>query len=389
MRFSALDAFRGICAVLVALFHVRLQSDLNGQFLVHNAFLLVDFFFVLSGFVMVEAYGRQLDTPREAMAFLLRRFGRLYPLHLFTLGCMVAIALGALLTQYLTGIPLSRAVFEGRQSLPSLATNLAMLQAYGLHDGLTWNAPGWSIAAEFFAYVLFAIVLLFPRRFLAPLAGALVLGSGLILFIRSPAYLAGSYDFGFLRAVCGFFAGVIAWHVSHRFGAALDGRRLTGTLLEILFVALVCLFVARAGTSIWTMTGPLLYGLTVALFSREAGFVSAALRRPSLERLGAWSYSIYMIHYSVVTLLKTIVEFSEKRWGMDMTSPLPGIPEPGLISFGDHWLMDGVSVAYVGVVIFFAWLTYRHVEQPARRYVNSLTNPPITPPPSQAPATSP
>lgn len=389
MRFSALDAFRGICAVLVALFHVRFQSDLNGQFLVHNAFLLVDFFFVLSGFVMVEAYGKQLDTPREALAFLVRRFGRLYPLHLFTLACMVAIALGALLTQHLTGIPLSRAVFEGRQSLPSLATNLAMLQAYGLHQGLTWNAPSWSIAAEFFAYVLFAMVLLFPRRYLAPLAAVLVICSGLILLVWSPAYLAGSYDFGFLRAVCGFFAGVIAWHVSHRFGAALDGRKQMGTLLEILFVALVCLFVARAGTSIWTMTGPLLYGLTVAVFSREAGFVSAALRRPVLERLGAWSYSIYMIHYSVVALLKTIVEYCEKRWGLDMTSPLPGIAEPGLISFGNHWLMDGISIIYVGVVIFLAWLTYRFVEQPARRYVNRLTSPHITPPPSPGQATSP
>ena len=59
-RFTALDGWRGICALLVALYHFHATSHVEQLGLVRNAYLFVDFFFVLSGFVITYAYADRL-----------------------------------------------------------------------------------------------------------------------------------------------------------------------------------------------------------------------------------------------------------------------------------------------------------------------------------------
>ncbi len=55
-----------------------------------NAWLFVDFFFVLSGFVIAYAYLDSLGTPRATRIFVIRRIGRVWPLHVVLLGVFVA-----------------------------------------------------------------------------------------------------------------------------------------------------------------------------------------------------------------------------------------------------------------------------------------------------------
>lgn len=59
-RFAVLDSWRGLAACMVALFHLRVPSHLDGAALVRNASLFVDFFFVLSGFVITASYAQRL-----------------------------------------------------------------------------------------------------------------------------------------------------------------------------------------------------------------------------------------------------------------------------------------------------------------------------------------
>ena len=159
-RFEALDSWRGLCALLVVVFHLNQDihwSLLDAQF-VHRFDRFVDFFFVLSGFVIASSYERRLGQGYGIVAFALRRFGRIYPLHLVTLAAMLAFAL------------LRRPLVEGRfdQSLvfnggifdaSAIFTNLTMLHGVGFENHLTWNYPSWSISAEFYTYLLFAGVL--------------------------------------------------------------------------------------------------------------------------------------------------------------------------------------------------------------------------------------
>src|SRR5712691_8834418 len=99
-RFVVLDSWRGIAACLVALFHLDSYSHLYGVPFVRNSWLFVDFFFVLSGFVIAANYQQRLLDGFGIERFLLLRLGRLYPLH-FT---MLALFIGCELLRVLRRI---------------------------------------------------------------------------------------------------------------------------------------------------------------------------------------------------------------------------------------------------------------------------------------------
>src|SRR5947207_14296459 len=94
-RFEALDSWRGIAACLVALYHLRLYSDspLIALPLLQHSYLFVDFFFVLSGFVIAANYQQRLGEGFSMWRFALLRFGRVYPLHLALLAVCILLHL--------------------------------------------------------------------------------------------------------------------------------------------------------------------------------------------------------------------------------------------------------------------------------------------------------
>ena len=94
-RFRALDAWRGICAALVVLFHVPVLHIAKDWPAFANLQLGVDFFFVLSGFVISHAYQERLSSADQARGFLVARFRRLWPLHVAVLAAFVVLAVAA------------------------------------------------------------------------------------------------------------------------------------------------------------------------------------------------------------------------------------------------------------------------------------------------------
>jgi peptidoglycan/LPS O-acetylase OafA/YrhL len=85
VRFEVLDSWRGICALLVTLFHFPAAGWLATNGFIRGSYLFVDFFFVLSGFVIAHAYGERLGDGTSFRKFMVTRFGRLFPLHAFML----------------------------------------------------------------------------------------------------------------------------------------------------------------------------------------------------------------------------------------------------------------------------------------------------------------
>src|SRR6266576_119115 len=101
-RFVVLDSWRGIAACLVALFHLEayshlVYSHLHGVPFLGNSWLFVDFFFVLSGFVIAANYQQRLLDGFGVGRFLLLRLGRLYPLHFAVLAGGVGLKLALML----------------------------------------------------------------------------------------------------------------------------------------------------------------------------------------------------------------------------------------------------------------------------------------------------
>ena len=156
MRFKALDGLRGLCALTVALLHLYNHMQIAPPRFIGNSFALVDFFFVLSGFVLAHAFFEDLAANGEGGLFMLRRIGRLYPLHFFMLMLFLAIEIA----KYIGLAPRrdhGGAPFAAETTPASLASNLLLMQSLGLHDKVSWNFPSWSISVEFYVNLLFAV----------------------------------------------------------------------------------------------------------------------------------------------------------------------------------------------------------------------------------------
>ncbi len=357
-RFDALDALRGISALLVCLFHFPASGWISQNPLVHSSWLFVDFFFLLSGFVLAHSYAPRLMAGMSMAQFTLLRFMRLYPLHLFVLLLFVAVEIvGALWL----GRFMDRPAFSGSTSLSALSLNLLLLHSFGLHNGLSWNAPSWSIAAEFWVYLLFALVILRFRHRLNLAALALVIASVTFLFYANANGINSTWRFGFVRCVYGFFLGVIGYSLWRRWGAPTDHlppswRSLAEIAGSIVTVALIILL-AQGRISLLL---PLVFLGQILLFSGSGGLLTRALNTRLLLHLGAWSYGIYMVHAFIQARLMDVLNLLADIGGPQM---LVEVGSKGRTMVGRTSLEgDLITIAMLILVIGFAAILYRHVE---------------------------
>ena len=303
-RFEALDAWRGICAILIVVFHFisMLPNSLSGMAFVRNAYLFVDFFFVLSGFVLCHSYRGQMRNAADLWRFAVKRFGRVWPLHAAVLLAFVAAVL------YINAHPHPHELaltwdatdYSARALLPQLFLANAMDM-----QGNSWNGPAWSIGAEFYTYLLFALLLMFAARRLIVASAVLVITALAFILWKAPDLMNTTWDYGLVRCLAGFFAGVIAYHVYER---RRQQRLLRMTMREAATVMLVVGFVVWAGegpdsVGKLSLAAPLVFGIAVVVFAEEGGLLSVLLRLPPLQALGRYSYSIYMVHQPLLVML--------------------------------------------------------------------------------------
>ena len=368
MRFLALDSWRGISALMVALFHLTAYGHFYGLPVLRNSDLLVDFFFVLSGFVISYSSYPRLSRPGDAWPFIIKRFGRVWPLHAVMLAAFVLFPLAELFGCYATRMCGTAWPFDPEQSIvPSILSNLLLVHSLGLHDTRSWNWPSWSISTEFYTYLLFALVVIAVRRvMLVPLAIALACISVLVIVLFSPRYMDASYDFGYFRCVLGFFVGFLTYrlYVARKMA---PGR--FATALEGVAVLLVLTFLWYEGKTNAAILAPLVFALCIYVFAHEAGAVSRVLKLKPFLTLGKWSYSIYMVHAFILIVLLRIVAAIEKVANYRLRIEVP--PFGKLYYFHDMYLMDAFACLYLLTVISVASITYRKIEHPALGFFTS------------------
>jgi peptidoglycan/LPS O-acetylase OafA/YrhL len=339
------------------MFHMPIASHWRDWGLVQHGYLFVDYFFVLSGFVIAHAYEGRLKTLRDGGRFMVRRLGRVWPLHVLMLAAFIGLELARLWFAVDAAPP-----FTGDRSIPAIFTNLLLIQAWHVHPSLTWNGPSWTLSAEVACYIVFAgLVLVAPRRYRWIGAVLAVIGAILVL-AYARRWMNTTFDFAVPRAVYGFFLGCLLQGVWHRI-PRLKGR--AATALEVLAVLAICLFIGWA-------TGPVTVGVTlifvavVWVFAGEDGAVSRLLDHPALVTLGRWSFALYMVHMFVLVVL------------MIVARKLDWVPGGRRIDFGSVWLNDFFALGLFGLILVLAVAAHRLVETPAQRQIDRWTARPRT-----------
>jgi len=354
-RFEVLDSWRGIAACLVALYHLRghTYSHLTDITLLRNSHLFVDFFFVLSGFVIAANYQQRLIEGFGIWRFALLRFGRLYPLHIFMLGIFILHHLANSMDGLGTVAPFQ----PPYQSADTIIANLLLIHSLSVFHFLTWNSPSWSISTEFYTYILYALAIGVMKDRIRRVLVPVVLLSPLALWILV-GDMDTTYDYGIIRCVFGFSAGVLVWNLQR------TGSLRSGTVLELLSVALIIVFVWAAGTTALSIGAPFVFAVAVLVFAAEAGAVSGMLRKRVLLMLGALSYSIYMVHVGVAELLGSAANLLRKTAIIDLFSGTTLGREP--------WEGDVAVLVYFALVLCVSAITYRTIEVPGRAWFRRL-----------------
>lgn len=330
----------------MVLFHFRTDGVLTNLAPIRRGWMFVDFFFVLSGFVLAHAYFARIGRDISPMRFLGLRLGRVYPLHLAVLLAMLALELLLAVVPGLSG----RQAFAPGHSAGELAASLLLLNSSGVVGRLVWNGPSWSIAAEFWSYGIFAALVLARRVWPFALTAG---GAGLTLLVFHPDLYEASYDFGTLRCLFGFSIGVLAW----AFRGSPDWRPslLLATMAELLFVAAIIGFTALVWGGARTLIAPVLFAGAVLVFADDAGLVSRLLRTRPFAVIGTLSYAIYMVHPFVQARLMEMLA----AVGLSET----GTPDRLAVN---GWAADAITLGMLGLVIGTAALAYRWIEKPAR-----------------------
>jgi peptidoglycan/LPS O-acetylase OafA/YrhL len=320
-HYQTLDAIRGIAAMIVMTRHL---PDMFGRFTFPRCYLAVDLFFVLSGFVIANAYGARLASGMGVVEFMRVRLIRFFPLYL------LAFAFGLIdvaLELYLPG---------GREW-----TNTALIMAIGFGilflptpsapDATFYplNFPSWSLGFEIAINAFYALI----HRWLSVKIVLLIMAVSALGVARYALYYGGmNYGDGWkdllpgsLRVAYSFFAGILIWHCR--------GARSVSTIASACITAAIALL-------LMLQIGAMPFDLVMVLFGFPAIVWIAARYEPGSKiaplfmNLGLASYGLYVLHTPIGLSIQRIAAAN----GYDIPIPYIGIGFIIVLTFAVLWI---------------------------------------------------
>ncbi|QUS41094.1 acyltransferase [Tardiphaga alba] len=355
-----LDGLRIVAASAVVILHYAdyVKDHPIGRFMVDHTWhfnLFVDLFFVISGYVIASQYLTKVGSPSSVSRFLWRRFARIYPLHLATLGFYVAIALAM-------HAGIARGDNPARYPLSDIPAQLFLLHAI---DGarLTFNFPSWSLSAEFFCYVLFPLMaILISRRrpvILALIAVPFIANTLVTVMAGFEPWPDWINKGGAFRAVPAFNLGIACYLYRAQIARlpAIPGL-LSGLLVMFILI----------GAYLPIMLALLVvYAIALLAIHHDCAGQTTLFSRLGFARWSDLTYSSYMLHIPVATIVLTLAS----RY---LAPVLPG---------GKLML---VPVAIVALAMLSV-MSLRYFETPLRRALNAFYDRQFRPHPVAAPLT--
>ena len=289
-QFLSIQYLRALAALGVVVYHA---SPIDHPIMVGNAG--VDIFFVISGFLM---WNITAERPTSPSAFLKNRLIRIAPLYWIITALLVAGA-----------VAFPKLFPNLRIDLPYVVGSflfVPMRPPGSLETAPIWPvlAQGWTLSCEMFFYVLFAICLLLrPSWRLAALSGALV-GCVIfgLLYNGSNAIVLRLTEPIFLEFLAGVWLGVCVQR--HLLPSRMWGYGLTGLAIVLLF-GLAATDVTQPRLVAWGLPAVMLVGGALILETTRG-----VTHLPWLRLIGDSSYSLYLTHGLVISVLGKVMAHS-------------------------------------------------------------------------------
>jgi peptidoglycan/LPS O-acetylase OafA/YrhL len=312
---------------------------------------MVEFFFVLSGFVMYYTYGKTKFTSQKSKDFLISRTFRLYPMHFLMLLFFIGLELFKLFL-YLKGNAFDKAPFTDQQAPINILYNLLLIHAWIPGSSAeSYNLASWSISIEFYLYILFM------------LSNNRKLIFGLIVLLAAAALMSHSsiITISAQRGLYCFFIGCLVVPVYERFEKNTLSKT-SFTILECLSVVIAISLILSALENKYVYVG-LIFAFVILIFSFEKGAISNFLKTQPFLFLGKLSYSIYITHLSIMAVITYAFIFAGKFLHTDFTTMAGDGPEKiRYLTTHNVYLDNIVTVLILGVVVAVSYFTYNYIE---------------------------
>jgi len=368
---KSLTSLRGIAALVVVIHHFsyytlpKTGSSLSAysNFFNHG-YLWVDFFFILSGFIMTHVYMEDFYSKvslNNYRSYLFSRFARIYPLHIFIISLFIGL-------EFLKIFLLNTSAFTGKFNLTALFANIFLLQAFDLKCppllwcNTYWNEPAWSVSVEFVIYCIFPFLLFFLLRNRAK-NDLMIYTCTLFSILLLITFTRGNLDniIGIPSiARCGLecILGIITYKVYRRGNYKKYFNLNLLAIIAITWIILIMHYYWHHLRSLhdWLIL-PAFSLLILAVSVNNKGIISKFLNSRLMLYLGTISYSIYMVHWFFQELLKLF-------WVYNFHDVFGK-------SFTEHEALTSLGV-FIMIVLLAASLTYRFVEVPMRNYFKSI-----------------
>lgn len=361
-RFEALDAFRGLSAISVVVYHMHLVGSVTESSFFRGSAIFVEFFFVLSGFVLVHGYAFKKDL--KFIPYIMGRFFRLYPLHLVMFFVIFLFEIGKWLAYKYGGIMFNGMPFTDAMDPKEIVPNLLLLQSWlPWTNFLSYNFPSWSISIEFYLYIiLFLTILVFKKI-------RIVIWSLIsIIFLSLLAMSLGGEESVVLRGFSCFFGGAVMYSIYKRI-PNLKIPYVLGSVVEGLLLMLV-FYVVQLNMGNRTPAIVVFY-IFVLFFSYESGFFSFFLKKSIFQLLGKLSYSIYMIHSAFLLFLISLSIVFQKVTYIEISPTINGVR---YLTFGNGFVNTIFVIFIVSSIIYVSNLTYQYVELKGQVFGKKIMN---------------
>ena len=349
-KFLTLETYRAFAALMIAAIHFDVNSPLVNHSLANGYF--VQFFFCLSGFVIYYNYRDKIKNYTNIKIFIIKRFFRLYPLHLFFLLLFLFIEITKYIAINEYNLSINSEPFT-KNNFYTFVANIFLLQTF-LYE-YTFNTPSWSISAEFYTYLIFAILIIFKFNLRISLFFLLI-----ILMIRiNDQSNFGASNTGyrsFLDCIYSFYLGLFSSYLYIKYN---NKKLYKITKNSISFILLIITFFSLTRMQDdYLFILPIIFSLLI-FFSCDLNnttFLGKILCNKFLVYLGSISYSIYMSHLFIFWIITNLLKhiFNLKTFVDD-----DGFSKLDLNIFESSLL---VLFCYF-ITVIFSHFSYKYIEK--------------------------
>lgn len=301
-RYIFLDGIRGLAAIFVVTRHT---TELWG-FSFFRSYLAVDLFFILSGFVIANAYEKKLNTKSlSTKSFIITRLIRLYPIYLLSL-----LLCSILYLTSITGTQNPSGTTSKLMLSMALATAMLPSRIPGSPSLFPMNGPYWSLFFELIINLVYAAIrpILTGRVLITIIAffGALLSGASLLRGNLDVGHTwgMGSIAAGFSRAGFGIFLGIFIFR-------NIDSFSIKFQKIQFPWMATILTIAILASPSFGQLNSIIDIVSVIVIFPALLIIASqgkSGKAEKFLTALGSASYPIYVLHLPLGLIFASYLE---------------------------------------------------------------------------------